>query len=143
MQAIKITFDKQYAYLHTESGKIGRLPLSCSPRLARATDEERNDYRFMRNGVHWNAIDEDIRFETFFEFPPESTADKLGAVPDFLSISYLAQRFFGKSRSWLHNKLRGNLNNGKPNELTDKERKELKNALLTIADEIRLSAENL
>ncbi|MGI6573142.1 MAG: DUF5053 domain-containing protein [Fermentimonas sp.] len=55
----------------------------------------------------------------------------------------MAQRFFGKSRSWLHNKLRGNLNNGKPSELTDKERKVRKEALLTISDEIRLSAENL
>lgn len=136
----KLWFDAKYAYLQTEEGRIGKLLLKRSPRLARATNEELNDFRFMRDGIHWESIDEDIRFESFFEMPENTVAFKLGAIPDYISMSYIAQRYFGKSRSWLHNKLHGNMNNGKPSELTPQEKEQLQKALHSLSQEIEQAA---
>lgn len=54
-----------------------------------------------------------------------------------LKVSYIAARFFGRSRAWLCNKLNGNALNGKPGTLTAAERATLKAALDTIAQEIQ------
>ncbi len=138
---MKITFDDKYAYLHTEDGREGKLLLSRSPRLARATKEELQDYRFIAGdgGVHWNAIDEDVPFELFFE---STEKINLGSIPSYISLSYIAQRFFGKSRSWFTNKLTGNILNGKKAAFTPEEKKILQKALDTIAKEIQTTANN-
>ena len=38
---------------------------------------------------------------------------KLGDLPEALSFSYIAQKYFGKSRGWLMQKVNGNKVNGK------------------------------
>lgn len=60
-----------------------------------------------------------------------------------LKISYIAERFFGRSRSWLCHKLNHDIKNGKPDDFTDEERIKLKNALDTIAYEIQILSDNL
>jgi hypothetical protein len=65
---------------------------------------------------------------------------KINPVTDYVSISYISRRFFGKSRSWLHNRLQGYKNNGKPDTLSAEDINTLQNALLTISDEIKLAA---
>lgn len=60
-----------------------------------------------------------------------------------LKISYIAERFFGRSRSWLCHKLNHDIKNGKPDDFTEDERKKLKNALDTIAYEIQILSDNL
>lgn len=60
-----------------------------------------------------------------------------------LKISYIAERFFGRSRSWLCHKLNHNLNNGKPEDFSPEERQKLKKALDTIAYEIQILSDNL
>ena len=60
-----------------------------------------------------------------------------------LKVSYIAKRFFGRSRSWLCHKLNHDLINGKPDDFTDEERKKLKDALDTIAYEIQILSDNL
>ena len=60
-----------------------------------------------------------------------------------LKVSYIAERFFGKSRSWISHKLNHNLKNGKPDDFTPEERNKFKEALETIADEIQSLAEDL
>lgn len=54
-----------------------------------------------------------------------------------LKASYIAERFFGRSRSWLCHKLNHDIKNGKPDDFTEEERKKLKYALDTIASEIQ------
>jgi hypothetical protein len=54
-----------------------------------------------------------------------------------LKVSYIAERFFGKSRSWLCHKLNHDIRNGRPDDLTAEERMKLKAALDTIAMEIQ------
>lgn len=60
-----------------------------------------------------------------------------------LKASYIAERFFGRSRSWLCHKLNHDMKNGKPDDFTDSERKKLKEALDTIAYEIQILSDNL
>lgn len=54
-----------------------------------------------------------------------------------LKVSYIAERFFGRSRSWLCHKLNHDIRNGKPDDFTEDERRTLKDALDTIAYEIQ------
>ncbi len=60
-----------------------------------------------------------------------------------LKVSYIAERFFGRSRSWLCHKLNNDIVNGKRDGFTIEERKKLKSALDTIAYEIQLLSDNL
>lgn len=60
-----------------------------------------------------------------------------------LKVSYIAERFFGRSRSWLCHKLNHDIINGKPDDFTTEERKKLKAALDTIAYEIQILSDNL
>ena len=65
---------------------------------------------------------------------------KLMHVSQYVSLAYIADRFFGKSRQWLNNKLKGNFVNGKPLAFTTEEVKKLSAALVEISDEIRVTA---
>ena len=60
-----------------------------------------------------------------------------------LKVSYIAERFFGRSRSWLCHKLNNDLVNGKRDGFTPTELKKLKDALDTIAYEIQILSDNL
>lgn len=64
-------------------------------------------------------------------------------VMNVLNASYIAQRFFGRSRSWISRKLNHHLVNGKPDDFNEEERKKLKAALDTIAYEIQILSDNL
>ena len=60
-----------------------------------------------------------------------------------LKASYIAERFFKRSRSWLCHKLNHDVKNGKPDDFTPEERKKLKDALDTIAYELQILSDNL
>ena len=54
---------------------------------------------------------------------------KLGDLPEALSFSYIAQKYFGKSRGWLMQKVNGNKIRGKTVPFTDDERRQFREAL--------------
>lgn len=58
-----------------------------------------------------------------------------------LNASYIASRFFGKSRYWISQRLNKNIVNGKEAQFTPEEYKKLKSAIETIADELQELAE--
>lgn len=60
-----------------------------------------------------------------------------------LRVSYIAERFFGRSRSWLCHKLNNDIVNGKRDGFTPAERDKLKSALDTIAWEIQTLSDTL
>lgn len=64
-------------------------------------------------------------------------------IAKVLKVSYIAERFFGRSRSWLCHKLNNDIVNGKRDGFTIDERKKLKDALDTIAYEIQILSDNL
>ena len=60
-----------------------------------------------------------------------------------IKASYIAERFFGKSRYWISQKLNHNIKKGKQADFTPKERETLKKAFETIADELMTLAEDM
>lgn len=60
-----------------------------------------------------------------------------------LKASYIAERFFKKSRSWFCHKLNHDEVNGKRADFTQAERAQLKDALDTIAYELQILSDKL
>lgn len=60
-----------------------------------------------------------------------------------LNASYIAERFFGKSKSWFSQKLNNHIKNGSPAEFTPSEIETLRNALYTISIELQEIADEL
>ena len=68
---------------------------------------------------------------------------KLGDLPDALSLSYIAKKYFGKSRGWLMQKVNGNKVNGKIAAFTDEERLMFRKALQDLSEKMSAVAMNL
>ena len=65
MKIKEIWFDADYIYGRDEKGKAYKQSLLWYPRLRQANDEERGQYTFGIDGIHWRGLDEDISFESF------------------------------------------------------------------------------
>lgn len=61
---------------------------------------------------------------------------QLQEVAEIVSLSYLAKKYFNKSRSWLYQRLNGNIVNGKPARFTEEELVTFNNALQDISKKI-------
>ena len=61
---------------------------------------------------------------------------KLGDLPEALSLSYIAKKYFGKSRGWLMQKVNGNKVNGKIAVFTDEERLVFRKALQDLSEKM-------
>ena len=57
----------------------------------------------------------------------------LADVTEIVSISYIAKKYFNKSRAWLAQRINGNIVNGKPAQFSSDELKTLKTALEDIS----------
>ncbi|MDO4933046.1 MAG: DUF5053 domain-containing protein, partial [Prevotella sp.] len=63
------------------------------------------------------------------EYETEKVRKKLGELPEAISLSYIAKNYFGKSRSWLFQRINGNKVNGKEAHFSSGEIRQLQNAL--------------
>ena len=89
----KIWFDKDHIYGEDENGKAYRQTPLQYPRLLNATDDERNQYRFGFDGIHWRNLDEDISFESFgYEDAEPSQLQKFFLTHKELNIGEFANR---------------------------------------------------
>ena len=61
---------------------------------------------------------------------------QMGEIPKMVNLSYLAKKYFGKSQSWLSQRLNGCTVNGKVPRFTPDELETLNNALQDISKEI-------
>ena len=68
---------------------------------------------------------------------------KEGDIMRVLNASYIAERFFGKSKSWFSQKLNNHVKNGTPAEFTPAEIETLRNAIYTISIELQDLADEL
>lgn len=59
--------------------------------------------------------------------------EQLADVADIISLSNIAQNYFGKTRGWLYQRINGNIVNGKPSKFTDAELNTLTKALNEIS----------
>ena len=64
----------------------------------------------------------------------------LSKVYDAVSWSYIAKDYFGKSRSWLNQRLNSFIVNGKEAQFTPEELKQLQRALLDLSGDIKNTA---
>ena len=55
--------------------------------------------------------------------------EKLGIVHEAISMSYVAKNYFGKTKTWLYQRLNGNKVNGKEARFTESEARQLQDAL--------------
>ncbi len=64
--AIDVSFTKTSLHFVLADGREISAPLEWFPRLRDASEIERNDWRFIGNGigVHWPDLDEDIAVST-------------------------------------------------------------------------------
>jgi hypothetical protein len=61
----KIWFDVENIYLQSHNDKVGYLPLKDYKPLLKASNEEREQYKFSPFGIHWDKLDEDLCFDGF------------------------------------------------------------------------------
>ena len=64
----------------------------------------------------------------------------LGDVPEAISFSYIAKKYFGKSRGWLMQKVNGNTVNGRQAAFTEDERRQFRAALQDISRQLSIAA---
>ena len=61
---------------------------------------------------------------------------KLANVSQILSLSYIAAKYFKRTRTWMYQRVNGSIVNGKPARFTQEEISTLKYALQDISEEI-------
>lgn len=79
-----------------------------------------------------NAVDEKIE-ETKDVLRDVDLKLEMLEISKFISLSQIAKNYFGKSKSWLYQRLYNHNVNGKPAQFTPAERKRLSEALQDIA----------
>ncbi|NDV59285.1 DUF5053 domain-containing protein [Bacteroides sp. 519] len=67
----------------------------------------------------------------------------LEAINDFTSMSYIAKKYFGKTRHWLYQRINGSLINGKTTSFTPEEKQKLSNALKELSLKINDTAHSI
>ena len=65
MKITKIWFDGEQIFGSDEKGREYSQSLLWYPKLYAASEEERAQYTFGFDGIHWRNLDEDISFESF------------------------------------------------------------------------------
>jgi len=75
-QNVKVTDDALIVDL--SDGRTVSVPLAWFPRLLHGTPEERNNWRLIGDGegIHWQALDEDISVENLILGKPSGESQK-------------------------------------------------------------------
>ena len=107
MKIIKIWFKGDYPYGEDDSGKTYRQSLLWYKKLRSATDEEREQYTFGFDGIHWRNLDEDVSFESFAYDDAEPTKlQRFFLSHPEINIAEFA-RLIGMNPSLLRNYING------------------------------------
>lgn len=69
--------------------------------------------------------------------------DALGVLSQALNMAYIAREFFHKDRSWLSQRLNGNIVNGKPSYFTEDELNTFRSALVNIQNRLSETISNI
>ncbi|MDR3142942.1 MAG: DUF5053 domain-containing protein [Tannerellaceae bacterium] len=108
-------------------------------------DEERKNFA-NKNSIRFNSLSKeeqkkelaDIKsgIEKTVEFTDEIILiEKLGHLPEYVSFSKIAKKYFGKTSGWLYHRLKGTLINGKPVKFTDEQKNKLADAFEELSKE--------
>lgn len=58
--AKSVRFDDDSMWVSLSDGRVIAVPLAWFPRLLHATPQQREQVEFSPQGLHWDALDEDI-----------------------------------------------------------------------------------
>ena len=122
---------EQYKKLKTEKGHL-EFQEERAKRLEKLSTIELTTY--INNSL--NGLNATI--DTAEEF---IMATKISDISDAISLSYIAKNYFGKSRSWLYQRLNGNTVNGKQAQFNPEEKKQFVKAFNDLS--IRLKETSL
>ena len=104
MKVEKLWFENGRIYVTNDKGETLYQSLKFYPRLLVATDKQRAAYEFEPFGIHWEEIDEDMSYESFYYEDTKETApgiqDAFLSHPE-LNISAVARRMVSNKVSWL------------------------------------------
>ncbi len=69
IRATEVWFTQNMLYLRLEDGREIGAPLDWFPKLFGASEEERNGWRLVGNGIgiHWEMLDEDVSVKALLE----------------------------------------------------------------------------
>lgn len=109
MKIKKLWFADGRIYVTTDQGETLYQSLKFYPRLLTATDEQRQAYELWEYGIRWDALDEDMSYESFYY--DETKEARPGIQDVFLShpelnISAVARRM-GIQQSLLASYIKG------------------------------------
>lgn len=107
MKIVKIWFDGDYLYGEGDNGKHYRQSLLWYPRLRKATESQRADYKFGFSGIHWRNIDEDVSFESFeYEDAEPTRLQRFFLTHKEINVAEFAKRI-GINATLLRNYING------------------------------------
>lgn len=107
MKIVNIWFDKEYIYGRDDKGKTWKQSLLWHPKLRNADKKEREMYKYGKDGIHWDKLDEAISFESFtYDDADPSEMQKFFLTHKELNISEFAKRV-GINPTLLRNYING------------------------------------
>ena len=107
MVLTKIWFADNRIYGETDDGRTLFQSLLYYKRLLNATDEQRNNYRISRMGIHWEELDEVVSFESFeYDNPEPVGIAKFFLTHPEINVSAIARRL-GLQQSLLASYING------------------------------------
>ena len=92
MKIEKIWLTQTAVWIRTEDGREACELFEDYPRLKNASVEQLCNYDYDEFGIHWEALDEDLSFEGFFDKQEPSPLYKLFMSHPELNVSALARR---------------------------------------------------
>ncbi len=131
---------ERFKRLRTDDEKLA-FQKERQSRLGAMTERERKAYLDVTEKALQETVKEARRFVERAE--DALLRDKLGEIPEVISLSYIAKKYFGKSRNWLYQRINGYLVNGKPARFTDEERKKFVAAINDISDMLKKTSLSL
>mgnify|MGYP002623036176 CR=1 FL=1 len=103
----EIWFDDTYIYGRDEQDREYKQSLLWYPKLLKATDEERGNYSYGLDGIHWRNLDEDISFESFeYEDAEPSAIQRFFLTHKEINVAEFA-RSIGLNPTLLRNYING------------------------------------
>ena len=131
---------ERFKRLRTDEEKLA-FQRERQSRLDAMTERERKAYLDVTEKALQETVKEARRFVERAE--DALLRDKLGEIPEVISLSYIAKKYFGKSRNWLYQRINGYLVNGKPARFTEEERKKFVAAINDISDMLKKTSLSL
>ena len=93
MRISKLWFENDRIYILTDDGRTLWQSLLYYRRLREAADEQRADYELDDEGIHWEALNEDVSFESFeYEDPEPQGVSRLFLSHPELNDAAIARR---------------------------------------------------